>query len=75
MSAPTFPLHEAATARNLPALLLALRAGFPVDHANGAGVTALMCSALVGCAETTEALLEAGASVGYAHWGVGSQLR
>jgi ankyrin repeat protein len=60
------PLHDACVARDLTGVQVALRAGYKVDAPNDAGITPLMCAAVVNCAETVKELLEFGASVRHA---------
>jgi ankyrin repeat protein len=58
------PLHDACMARDLLAVQAAIRTGHGVNKVNEAGVTPLMCAALVNCRETAEELLTQGATVG-----------
>jgi ankyrin repeat protein len=58
-----WPLHTAATARDLNAAQAALRNGCKVDQPNETGLTPLMCAALVNCRPMTEELLANGADV------------
>lgn len=58
------PLHDACLQRNLTGLQAALRAGYPVNAPNEAGVSPLMCAALVNCKEVTQELLDNKAFVG-----------
>jgi ankyrin repeat protein len=58
-----WPLHTAATARDLNAAQAALRGGCKVDQPNETGLTPLMCAALVNCRPMTEELLANGADV------------
>ena len=58
-----WPLHTAATARDLNAAQAALRNGSKVNQPNEAGLTPLMCAVLVNCRPMTEELLANGADV------------
>ena len=58
-----WPLHTAATARDLNAAQEALRTGAKVNQPNEAGITPLMCAALVNCRPMTEELLANGADI------------
>jgi ankyrin repeat protein len=56
------PLHDACLARDMVALQSALRKGYKVDSETEAGVTPLMCAAMVSCCETLEELFSYGAN-------------
>jgi ankyrin repeat protein len=58
-----WPLHAAATQRDLSAAQAAMRNGSKVNQPNDAGLTPLMCAALVNCRPMTEELLANGADV------------